>query len=268
MGKDTIYIECAYCKQKIGVRDEVFPVRVYDSPIDIAIPHVVACCCIGCAKAFKEEWLDKFYATYKLIDGQKIEPISWAEYIGGKKPEPKPAPKPMPKAAPHGKTATPPHANHTNTTPKKNLVVATQNPGQQHTQKKPPQPKRNVQQGAKPQMTVTRRPVQPQRQPHTPNNVKQYPVQPQRPMQAGKPVQAKQGYPQARQAQQPQRPVQPQRPRQSQQPAQPYVQPPQQRTVNQPSRQQPANYPRRQPVQNQQRPATAAKQPIRNDRHL
>lgn len=81
MGRAKLFVRCEFCKREMSTADEIFPVRVFDGPDD-RYPHYVPCCCADCANALIEKQLDDLLIQYKVIDGQKVTPISFKKYIG------------------------------------------------------------------------------------------------------------------------------------------------------------------------------------------
>lgn len=81
MGRAKLFVKCEFCKREMSTTEEIFPVRVFDGP-DNRYPHYVPCCCGDCANALIEKQLDDLLAQYKIIDNQKVTPISFKKYIG------------------------------------------------------------------------------------------------------------------------------------------------------------------------------------------
>ena len=81
MGRAKLFVKCEFCKREMSTTEEIFPVRVFDGP-DNKYPHYVPCCCGDCANALIEKQLDDLFAQYKIIDSQKVTPISFKKYIG------------------------------------------------------------------------------------------------------------------------------------------------------------------------------------------
>lgn len=81
MGRAKLFVRCEFCKREMSTADEILPVRVFDGP-DNRYPHYVPCCCADCANALIEKQLDDLLIRYKVIDGQKVTPISFKKYIG------------------------------------------------------------------------------------------------------------------------------------------------------------------------------------------
>lgn len=81
MARANLFVKCEFCKREMSTTEEIFPVRVFDGPDNI-YPHYVPCCCGDCANALIEKQLDDLLAQYKIIDNQKVTPISFKKYIG------------------------------------------------------------------------------------------------------------------------------------------------------------------------------------------